>query len=60
MHFSNSYPSSDAMFPHNFVRPGDGSPSATNAVVVVSVFVVVVSTKAFLVHRRSSPSFTYT
>jgi len=38
-------------------RPGNGSPSATNVVLLVGV---VVSTKAFSFHNRSSPNFAYT
>jgi len=36
-----------------FIRPGNGSPSVTN-VVVVLLLGVVVSTKAFSFHNRSS------
>ena len=45
-------------------RPGNGSPSATNVVVldvvVVVVVVVVVSAKALSFHNRSSSNFAYT
>jgi len=39
-----------------FFRPGHGSPSAANVVVVV---LLVVSTKAFSFHNRSSPNFAH-
>jgi len=42
-------------------RPGNGSPSATNVVVLdVVVVVVVVSAKALSFHNRSSSNFAYT
>ena len=44
---------------HNYFRPGNGSPSATN-VVVVLILGVVVSAKALSFHNRSSSNFAYT
>jgi len=45
-------------------RPGSGSPSTSNVVVVVVFFLVLLSdfrsAKAFSFHNRSSPNFAYT